>query len=805
MLRNSLTIAYRSLRNHLGVSLLNIIGLAVGMAACLFIGLWVHHQFSYDDVHPNADRIYRVALEHQIVRDTPRKTSSAPAVLKAELARDVSGVEAVTGFAVRSSVVLQHRDRTFPNHRVLLTDSSFLDVFGGFRLLHGARTSALHDPSSVVLTAETARRVFGRTNVVGETVEMGDTPRRIRGVLADLPETSHVHFDAVRALGRLPAAFRENWVGFAFHTYVKLAPNTSDETLQATLDALERTQAAADIQDRTDMPRSAYLYEFSLQPLLDIHLHSDLDEEIQPTGSMGTVVAFGLIGVFILGIACINVVNLTTIRAAKRATEVGMRKALGAARAHLVGQFLVEALLLTGVAALLALAGVWGGLPAFNTLAGTGIAPGQLLQPAVLGGALVLFGTVALIAGGYPALAFAKPTPAAVLKSRRGTVASGGSRRLRQSGIVLQFAISIALIVSTGVVWEQFEYVQTKRLGLTKERVVTLQGAEALGERGPAFVERLARLPGVQAVGAGDPLFREVASTSFVPLRESGETGALLNVLQVGTGFVEVLQMDLAAGRTFDPSRPADSTGMLLNEAAVRSIGWTANEAVGRRIAEQDTFTVIGVVRDFHYQSMRQGVEPVALMMTHPVQAGSRPDRIYARIAPTAPGGLKGALDALRAEWRETVGAEPFQVAFLDQTYDGLHRDVQRAGRLFGGFAGLAVLLACLGLFGLAAFTVQRRAQEIGVRKALGATAAQIVGRFSAEFLKLVALAAVAALPLAALAMNEWLNGFAYRTDLGMDVLVGAVALAAAVAFLAISGHAFRAARLDPARTLRDG
>jgi putative ABC transport system permease protein len=800
MLRSYLTIAARALKGRPGPALINLTGLAVGLAACLLIGLWIEREFSFDDFHPDADRIHRISLDYERPGGANR-VPVTPAPLAEVLKSDVPEVEAVTQIRRFGASVLHRGTRSFPDTRVLRADSTFLDVFGGFEMLHGSRASALDPSNAVVLTASTARRVFGRTDATGETLSAGDRTWQVTGVLADVPETSHLRFDALTAMGPLAPVWRGNWTGFGFVTYVKLNEGATVAGLEATMDTAAEGPAAADVQERFDLPRERFRYDLFAEPLPAIHLYSDLDLKIDPTGSITTVYAFGAIGLFILLIACINFMNLATARAADRATEVGMRKALGAGRSQLAGQFLGEAVLTTAAATVLALGIAAAALPVFNGLAGTAFSPSAVLQPAVLGGAGALVFLVGALAGSYPALVLSRFAPATVLKASGRTTTGGSDRRLRQGLVVFQFAISIVLIVATLGAQAQFDFIQNKRLGLDKERVVEIENADALGVRQGDFVERLRRTEGVTAVAAGDPLFGTTSTTSFTPDDEPNSEARPLQHFQAGAGFVDAMGIHIAAGRSFDPGRPADSHGVVINRAAADTYGW--DDPVGHTLTADTTYTVIGVVEDFHYQSLRTQVEPLVMLLQNPVDGEDvdRPENVYARLAPGAVG---TGVSRLRAEWERMGTDAPFQHAFLDQTYASVHRDVERVGRLFSVFAGLAVVIACLGLFGLATHTVQQRAREIGVRKALGATALQIVGRLSARFLKLVGVAAVAGLPLAYLGLQQWLDGFAYRASIGPVTLLGAAALAGGVALVAIAYHALEAARLDPATTLRD-
>jgi putative ABC transport system permease protein len=800
MLTNYLTIAWRTLRKRVGPTTINIAGLAVGLAACLLIGLWIERETSYDDFHPEAERVHRITVQAQVL-DNEIHTPMVPAAIRGALVRDVPEVEAVTRLRPYfPSNVIRRDNQAFATENIWRADSTFLDVFGGFEMVRGDRSTALDGADAVVLTAPTARRIFDSIDVIGETVQVGDDVRQVTGVMADVPETSHLQVNAVVALGELAPEREDNWTGFQFFTYAKLKPGTSRAAFEDKLSGIAQRYPLAEIENETDLSPDQYAYVIGAEPLTRIHLHSDFD--YLASGSIETVYTLGAIGLFILLIACINFMNLATARASERATEVGMRKALGAGRRQLAGQFLGEAVLTTAAASVLAVVAASLFLPFFNDLAGTSMRTSTFLQPTVLLSGGLLIAIVGLVSGSYPAFVLSRFSPAATLKAGNVQTSGARDRRIRQGLVIVQFAISIALLVGTLVAREQFDYIQNKRLGFDKERVLRIEQANNLSERQATFVDRLRRTPGVAAAAAGEGIFDFSTSASFWPVSETSEAGETLHAYRVGHDFVETLDIEMATGRSFDPARATDSTAVLLNQAAVEAYGW--DDPTSRQITAGDSATVydvVGVTADFHYESMRKQVAPAAFFLQDPSGGTDPPRFVYARLAP---GRTTAALDEIRAVWTDVAPTAPFQYSFVDQTYDQLHRDVQEAGTLFSLFAGLAILIACLGLFGLATYTVQRRRKEIGIRKALGATAGQVVGLVSKEFVQLVAVAAVLGLPVAYYAMRQWLQDFAYRTTVGADVLVGAAVLASAVALVAIGYQALQAARLDPATTLHD-
>lgn len=803
MLTNYLRVAWRTLRKRVGPTAINVVGLAVGLAACLLIGLWVERELSYDDFHPEADRVYRLAAE-EWQPDDEMRSPMLPSALRAALLREAPEVETMTRLRpfFESRVIQQGTRAITANDYVWRADSTFFEVFGGFELLHGNRATVLAGTDGMVMTASTAERLFGRTDVVGEVVQTGSVTRRVTGVMADIPQTSHLRFDGLVPMGTIDPRAEGNWGAWQFFTYAKLKEKASLEAFTTSLDRIAERYVISDVQEEANLGPDEYNYTLFAEPLTGLHLHSEFSH--LTSGSITTVYTFSAIGLFILLLGCINFMNLATARASERATEVGVRKALGAGRSHLMGQFLGEALLTTAAATVLALGIAAGALPAFNQIAGTSFGLGAFLRPSVLLGLFALIMIVGAVSGSYPAVALSRFVPAVSLKAGENHTSSRQGRRLRQGLVVFQFAISVAMIVGTLVAKQQFDYVQSKRLGLDTERVMAIKEAGNLGLGQATLVDRLRQTPGVAASAAGEGMFGITSVTSFWPADSTDEANEVLNYFRVGHGFADAMGIEMIQGRPFDPARPSDSMAVLLNESAVAAYGFDA--PTQRQLTAGDSaavYDVIGVVNDFHYESMRDHVKPAIFLLGGGVgREQGRPRNVYARLDADRSG---ETLDRVRAVWKEVAGASvPFQYSFLDETYDELHRDVQRASTLFGLFAGLAVIIACLGLFGLATYTVQRRKKEIGIRKALGATAGQVVGLLSKQFLTLVGMGAAIALPLAYWGMKEWLSGFAYRTTIGMSVLVGSVALAGVVAFVAISYHALQAARLDPATTLKD-
>ena len=799
MLRSYIRIAVRSLQQRLGVTTLNVAGLALGLMACLLIALWVQHETSYDRFHPASDRIARVFM-NATVGDRSIEGPAAPAPIAATLQDDYPAVESATILQHQTDVGVRIGDRSLMANGVVETDTSFFKVFGGFRFVNGNRATALQPTDAVVLTQGAAQRFFGEANPMGQTLTLDDQTLRVTGIIENVPATSHIDFEAVARLN-LPEQRTTNWISNSFFSYLKLRPGTSIEAFEPNLQNIVETYAAPQFRGSVGMTLDQLRerggqWGYSLQALHSIHLDSNTAYEIQPGGSRATVYAFLAIGAFILLIACINFMNLATARATERATEVGMRKALGADRRQLAGQFLGESLLTTLIAGALAVGAAAVLLPLFSDLAGTALRPEALATGgglATMAGVLLVVG---LVSGAYPAFVLSNFSPQTVLKSAGRQASGGHGGWLRRGLVAVQFTLSTALIAGTLVVDRQFEYIQTKELGLDTERVVAVSRARALGGSQDLFVERLRSLSTVANASLGSGLFGQAtAATGFVP--DDGTETIAFSYLDVRPGFAKTLDIEVVTGRTFDPSRAADSSAVLINRAAAERLGWTSPEGhtLQQPGSDSPVRPVIGIVENFHYQSLRQTVEPLVLRF------GGYPQTVYARLS--AGDGIAG-LEAVRETWSDMAPGEPFDYAFLDQTFAAQHQTAERAGHLFHLFTGLALFIACLGLFGLAAYTAEQRTKEIGIRKALGATTRQIVMLLTTDTVQLIGIAFVVGTPLAYAAMTRWLSDFAYRIDLGMGVFVLAGVATLFIALLTVGTHALQAARTDPTMAIRD-
>jgi len=804
MLRNYLITALRNLKRHAGHTAINVLGLAVGLAACLLIGRYVADEWRRDRFHANADRIVRVSSKIDQTSGDKVHLSTAPAPLVPTLKAEVPFVEN----AVRltdANYLLRHETTQIQVESLFYADPSFFDVFS-FELVRGDPATALNAPHTIVLTESLAARLFGTEAPTGQTLTAGDGQAlTVTGIVADPPSTSHLQFEALVSMATRQAANAKsfgNWAEVTFWTYVLLAPEAATDTFETQLDEVVTRHAAERF--------AAYnaTLDFTVTPLLDVYLHEAGMNPIGPTGDPAALRVMLLIALFILLIAGINFVNLATARSVGRAREVGVRKTLGAARGALVGQFLAEAVLTALLALGLALVLARTALPLFHTLAGTTLAGGLVPSASVTVTLMVAAIGVGLLAGSYPALVLAGHEPARVLRGSSNTSPEG--QTLRKGLIVGQFSIAIALIAGAGIVHQQLRFVQSRDLGFAAEQLVVLDyDSDVRINRQRSTVKReMVELPGVEAAAAS----RHVPGNELevTPLSVETPDGSTLRTKAyryvVDFDFFATYDIDLVAGRTFSAIFARDSTeAIILNEAATAHFGYTdPADAVGAHVSldvgkDAPRYMIVGVVENFHYGSLRERIEPLIALPPDAPNASS-PRFLTLRVQTEH---LAETIAVVEDQWVAMAPHRPFEARFFDDAFARFYEQDRRVRGLVGVFAGLAIFTACLGLFGLATLTVQQRTKEIGIRKALGATAASLTALLSRDFAKLVGVAFAVAVPIAYLGMSRWLEGFAYRIDLGAGVFVAAGALALVVALGTVGVQAWRAARLDPTKALR--
>ena len=797
MWMNHLKIALRNLRRQKGYAFINVTGLAVGMACCLLIALYVHDEHSFDRYHENADRIARVTFDFSNPNVERALAMVGPPVgrdLKAEFPEVVEAAR-----FLESSFLFQRQDDPsiqYQEHNSLYADASMLDVFS-FTLYRGAPKTALEAPFSVILTETTARRYFGDDDPIGKILVDDGNAYTVTGLLHDVPEASHFTFDLLVSLSTLDAEapeFMGDFWALVVNTYVLFDRPESAAALDAKLPGyLER-------QLGEQMHYEGHSYRLATEPLADIYLHARHHSSLAQRGNAATLYIFGGIALFILLIACINFTNLATARATERAREVGVRKVVGAQRGQLAAQFFGESMLMTVMATGLALALARLVLPAFNAFSGKTLSLDVLVSPVFL---LILLTTAVIagvLAGGYPAVVLSRYRPITVL---RGTLSATGSGGLLRKGLVVfQFSLSMALMVSTAVVFSQLDFMRNAHLGFDKAQMLTVNfGAEAtVQQQAEAIKHALLQRADVTGISvSGDiPGTGNLHAAISVEDREGEMQSLPWRYVAADFDFIDNYGIELIAGRAFSLDFPTDSSeAMIINEAAVQILGFVAAEQALE--AKFDFYgrqgEIIGVARDFHLKSLQEEVEPVYILLD--------PSRYRYFSLRLDTENLAGTMAGLEALWGELAPHRPFAYSFLDESLDRQYRAEEQFGQVVGLFAVLAVFVACLGLFGLAALTTRQRTKEIGLRKVLGASVSGIVVLLTKEVARLVVVAFVLAAPVVYLTMDRWLEGYAYRTDIALWIFLAVGLAALAIAVLTVSYQAIRAAVVNPVEALR--
>ncbi|HLE33609.1 MAG TPA: ABC transporter permease [Bacteroidota bacterium] len=803
MFINYLKIALRNLLKHKGYSTINIFGLTLGMACCVLIMLYVQDELSYDRYHANAERIYRVSRQwtNQDGRISLHLGHIAPPfgpLLKSDFP---ASVLEVTRFLRPGTPLVSYGDHHFQESRFFFADSTVFSIFS-WELISGDPMTALAEPNSVIISESTSKKYFGGEDAVGKVLRYNQQEDlKVTGVMRDIPENSHFQADFLCSFISFENAvgaqnLERNWGSNNFATYI-LTPETFDPAaFMAQLPAfIDKHMGPAPNGNRPSTGT-----QLNLWPLSSIHLTSHLDSEVEPNSDVTYIYVYSAVALFVLLIACFNFMNLSTAHASRRAKEVGIRKVLGAYRLLLIRQFLGESILISFIALMVALGGVHLLLPWFNAFVAKSLAlnyagnwPGLLALASI---AVI----VGMAAGVYPAFFLSAFQPASVLKGE--TARGRAGLKFRSILVVTQFAISIALIVSMGIVYDQLEFMRKKNLGFDKEMIVYLPANSRIREQFAGLRDQLLSQPGIT----------DVTISSRVPsgrlLDSQGGTAEVggdmrqitsrIADIHVDHNFMKVYRVPFAAGRDFDINLASDSTeAFILNEVSIAAIGWSsAEESIGKRFQYGGrTGKIIGVVRDFHFESLHQKIAPIVFLIN--------PGRFNAVSVRIAAGQAENVLDILKDRWQLLRPSYPFIPQFVDEQFNRQYESEERLGLVFGIFSGLAVVIACLGLLGLASFVAERRTKEIGVRKVLGASIANIVFQLTKQFTLLVLVANLVAWPLAYFVMTSWLDGFAYRTNIGLFTFLFAGALAILVAFLTISYQAIRAAMANPVKSLR--
>ena len=808
MLKNYLLTAWRNLTRSKLFSGINLFGLAIGLGCFLLIALYVLDELSYDRWNTNADRIYRVTLDARW-GGADLHMAQASDIMGPVMKKEFTGVEEFTRIYNYAGTRFIHKGSQFlPETGGAYVDSTFFNVFT-LPAVDGNPKEALTEPHSVVLTASFAKKYFGTPMVAGRTLEMrgdkGIVPYKIGAVIKDIPANSHFHYDFLLAMSGLDYPWNQPG-NMNFFTYVLLKKGADPNTVAKNFDPyFEKYVLPAlksfNIANIEQWHKSGNSLRYFFQPLADIHLQSHRIEELEPNGNAQYVYIFAIVAIFILLIACVNFMNLTTARSAGRAKEVGIRKVLGTSRRELMRQFLIESIALVTVSLLLAIGLAALGLPLFNALSGKHIAIKNLFSPTLLILIAVLPLIVGLFAGSYPAFFLSAFRPIEVLKGKLKT--GRGGERLRSVLVVFQFTTSIVLIIGTLAVYRQLNYIRNRDLGFNRQQVLIVDGTDALGKQIQTFKREVLAMPEV-ATGT---------ITSYLPVNHAGRNvnnvfkGPVENAENafntqwwcVDYDYLQTMGMKLVAGRNYSADRPTDSSAVIVNETVAALLG--PGDPIGKFIYRADNkdslvaHRIIGVVKNFNYESMHQPVGPLIMHVLWPDHSAVAFRVGSAHLAQT--------LARIRNSWAAMNPGTPFNYRFMDQAFNEMYKADEQVGTIALVFAALALIIGCMGIFGLAAFIAERRTREIGIRKVLGASTTGILGLLSKEFTRLVVISFVIATPLGGWAMHRWLQDFAYRTNLPWYIFALAGLATFLIALLTVSFQSLKAAMTNPVRALR--
>jgi len=805
MIKNYIKVSLRNIKRNKLFSAINILGLAVGITCALFILSYIAYELSYDSYHEKANRIYRIALSFKLGgAESDRAIVGAPTA--AALVNDFPEVEDVVRLKSAGSQNIRYGENTYKETMFIYADACIFNVFS-IPLLKGDPQTALKEPSSLILSEKAAKKYFGTTDPIDKTLNINSrTDFRVKGVFKDIPDHSHFHTDFIGSMASIEDNLVPEWTGLDVHTYLLLWEGADFWELEAKFPAMVGKYCGPEFKQFTgkgyeELKQSGTKWEYFLQPLTSIHLNSHLGIEMEPNSDIKYVYIFLTLAVFILLIASFNFINLSTARATKRAKEVGIRKVVGSNRFQLVLQFLLESMVMSLAALMVAFCFVRLLAPYFISLTGRDIGIGFFSNLNQLFFVLIIILFIGLITGSYPAFVLSSYRPVAAIKQKIGE--KSGKSQVRRFLVVFQFVMSVTLIIGTSLVYKQLKYIQNRDLGFQKEQVVIVQDAYILGERLAAFEQELLQNPDIV----------HTTVTSFLPVTSSrrertifleGNTDqknfTTIQVWDASYDFVKTFNMKIIKGRDFSREFATDSEAVIINEAAVKKFEWEdpIGKTIGMDVSSNppvvNNYTVIGVLKNFNYDSLRDQIRPLGLFL----QQSSE----FLAVRFNTKNSL-GITTFIEETWNKYSAGYSFEYSFLDDKFDNMYSSELRSGRIMSVFSVLAVLISCLGLFGLAAFMAEQRTKEIGIRKILGATVPEVLFLLLKEFGKLVLIGFVIAAPISYFIMGKWLQDFAYRTPMGISPFVLSGVLTLAIAMLTVGFNAVRLALSNPAESLR--
>ncbi|WNJ18697.1 FtsX-like permease family protein [Pontibacter sp. G13] len=803
MFWNALIIAIRNLLRHKTYSLINIGGLAIGIGCCLVIFIHLDHEWAYDQQHSRKDQIYRLAL-NRIYPEHRTSYALVPSHIGIAIRDELPQVEQVVrSFQPQADILMEIGDHQFRERKIWVADSTVGDVFDVEMVAGPDPMQALSAPFSLILTESAAKRLFPQEDPMGKMIKSDLGELMVKGICKDWPQPSHVDVDMLVSLHTFPFFSKPDYISFTVQTYLRLRPDADIQQVEAAFPGIVRQYAAGQVESRMNISFEDYLaagndYDYFLQPLTDIHLHSHLEGELKPNGSAKSAYLFVCVAVFILLIAVVNFMNLSTARSSERAKEVGVKKVLGSSRGLLVRQFLVESLVVSLIGFVVGLGLALELFPVIADHVGFELRTTRVYTSWFWYAAAAIPVLVGLLAGAYPAWVLSSFQPIKVLKGAFRSTNNGWI--LRNGLVVFQFCISMILTAATLMVYKQLQYTQEKSLGYVTEGIVSIERLGPLEDSRDALRETLLKHPSIHQAAFSNTMPGNFYFGAMFQKPENKEIVTIRGMV-VDEHYAETMKMEMASGRWYEQDR-ADSASLILNEAAVKEFG-LAGDPIGQQVRYFDgqaygRYTVVGVVKDFHFQSLHTEIASLALFHVDSEIGGE--DVLTLQVDMRD---LSETLVFLEETWQEFAPQHPFIAEFLDEELAEMYLKEETDARLFGYFALLAIVIACVGLFGLSAFTTRQRAKEIGIRKVLGATSWQMVVMLSREITVLVGIALLISIPLGWWLIDEWLSGFTYHVKLGVWVFIAAGLAAWMIAIGTVGYQSLRAAQTNPADTLK--
>jgi putative ABC transport system permease protein len=810
MLKNYFNIALRSLLKQKVYTIINVLGLSIGIASCLLIVMFVRDEFSYDKFHDKADHLYKVALERKYPNHSTYY-SIIPHSFASAMKSDFPEIKEVLKFGGPFNAIVDYKNnqdevKQFEEDFIVFTDSNFFDVFS-IKIIEGNSKKALTNINDLVITQTAAKRYFGNDDAIGKTLHFFNQDFTIRAVCEDVPENSHMKYTMMGKWN--DQNFPQTFTSFTGHVYVVLQPGADAKNLESKFPKMVDTYAAGEIEQNLgksweDYKKEGNGYRYFLQPLTSIHLDpTNIEAKMKPGGNIHYVYFLICIAVLILTIACINFMNLATARSAERAREVGVRKTLGSGKGQLISQFLVESIVLSIFATIIAFAIIFMVLPYFNNLIQKHLAFNFSTSILIILLLVSLF--VGFLAGSYPAFILSNFNPVVVLKGKFTGNTKG--TWLRNGLVVFQFFISIILIVGTMVVVKQMKFMQRKSLGYNKEQILVVENVFALTNKAQTFIDELKRLPYVEQAAGSVALLGRQRDFNGEQFTAEGSSEILTTKnMGIDDDFAKTIGFEFVAGKGYS-KETNDSLSILVNETAVKTLG--IEDPIGKKLTQIQRrqeggavtvqYTIIGVIKDFNFQSLRDPITPLTIQSIESFGEG-RHAYAYLRVMGE---NIPSVIANVESTWKKLAPDQAFNYLFLDQNLNALYESEKRAGQIFGVFSGLAIIIACVGLFGLAAYTASLRTKEIGVRKVLGASVANIILLLSKDFTKLILISFVLASPLAWYIMENWLQGFAYRIELGIGIFLLAGLTSLIISWVTVCYQSIKAAIVNPVKSLR--